>query len=131
MAKARAVPRVQFELAVVERSSGEMIGMGHIEQTPGQPGNAAIAYMLRRDMWGRGLATDVARSLVSFGFRALHVHRVWAGHHPENAASGRVLEKIGMVVEGRMREYMFAHGVWRDSVTYSILEHEWMFSGQR
>src|SRR5687767_14058357 len=84
VATARATPRTQFELAAIERSSGAMVGMGRIGLTPGPTGNADIGYVLRRDCWGRGLGTDVAGSLVAFGFRELSVHRVWAGHHPDN-----------------------------------------------
>jgi RimJ/RimL family protein N-acetyltransferase len=124
-AEARATPRMQFELAAVSRTTGAMVGMGRIGFTPGQTAAADIGYLLRRDCWGSGLGTEIAGLLVGFGFRQLGVHRVWAGHHPDNPASGRVLEKVGMIREGRMREHMFARGVWRDSITYSILEHEW------
>jgi [ribosomal protein S5]-alanine N-acetyltransferase len=125
MAAARSVPRVQYELAVVLRRSGDMIGMGRVGLTPGQPGVADIGYLVRADHWGRGLGTDIARTLIDFGFRHLQVHRIWAGHHPDNGASGRVLEKVGMVHEGRLREHTFSHGVWRDSIVYSILDREW------
>jgi RimJ/RimL family protein N-acetyltransferase len=125
MATAPSVPRAQFELAVTLGSSDELIGIGRIGFTPGQPAVADIGYLVRRDRWGLGLGTDIARTLIDFGFRQLRVHRIWAGHHPDNSASGRVLKNVGMVHEGRMREHMFAHGVWRDSLTYSILDHEW------
>jgi RimJ/RimL family protein N-acetyltransferase len=53
------------------------------------------------------------------------LHRVFAYHHPDNLASQRVLEKLGMQREGRLRENLLAHGTWRDSVVWAILDREW------
>jgi RimJ/RimL family protein N-acetyltransferase len=125
VAEARIDDRDQYDLAAVLRSTGELVGMGRIGLTPRQHLAGDIGYLLRRDCWGQGLATEIASLLVAFGFRDLGLHRVWAGHHPANAASGRVLQRIGMVAEGRIREHLFAHGAWRDSITYSILRQEW------
>ncbi|WP_435651569.1 GNAT family N-acetyltransferase [Kitasatospora purpeofusca] len=40
-------------------------------------------------------------------------------------ASARTLLRAGMTKDGRIRDHVFVHGAWRDSITYSILEHEW------
>lgn len=125
MAEARVPERSQYELAATDRQRGTIIGMGRIGLTPKQHRAADLGYLLRRDCWGQGLGTELASLLVAFGFTELGLHRIWAGHHPDNLASGRVLEKVGMIKEGRIREHLFAHGAWRDSLTYSILEHEW------
>jgi len=61
-------------------------------------------------------------------FQDLGVHRVFATCDPANIASYRVMEKIGMKREGYMREHKFAKGKWRDSLIYSILEHEVSFT---
>ena len=44
------------------------------------------------------------------------MHRIWAIVEPENAASARVLEKVGLQREGRLRDHRYAKGRWRDSV---------------
>jgi RimJ/RimL family protein N-acetyltransferase len=85
---------------------------------------ADVGYGLRRDVRGRGLATEAARLMLRFGFRDLGLHRVFATHHPDNAASAHVLTRLGMTREGVLREHRFANGTWRDSILYSILEHE-------
>ena len=69
--------------------------------------------------------------LVDFGFRTLGLHRISAVHHPDNVASGRVLQKIGMRFEGRHRDHMYARGTWRDSMAYAILEDEWIRTTRR
>jgi len=86
---------------------------------------AELGFGIRRDLWGQGLATEAARLIVDFGFQALGLHRVTAGHHPDNRASARVLHRLGMTREGRLRESLLAYGRWRDSIIYSVLEHEW------
>ncbi len=44
---------------------------------------------------------------------------------PRNIGSAKVLEKVGMVYEGKIRENIFINDGWRDSLLYSILAHEW------
>jgi RimJ/RimL family protein N-acetyltransferase len=63
--------------------------------------------------------------IVGFGFEALGLHRVWATHHPDNLASRKVLEKVGLGEEGRRRHDRFVGGAWYDSAVCSILEEEW------
>jgi RimJ/RimL family protein N-acetyltransferase len=86
---------------------------------------AEIGFTLRRDRWGAGLATEASRLLLAFGFDQLGMHRIEATSHPDNVASIRVLEKIGMSLEGRIRDHLFVRGGWRDSLVFSILEPEW------
>jgi RimJ/RimL family protein N-acetyltransferase len=63
--------------------------------------------------------------LTVFGFEQVRLHRIWAGCDPENLASARVLEKVGMKREARLRENLWMRGRWRDSLIYSILDKEW------
>lgn len=67
----------------------------------------------------------MATVLVSYGFNELLLHRIIATCDPRNGASARVLEKSGMTKEGKMRENIWIKDEWRDSLMYSILEHEW------
>lgn len=59
-------------------------------------GAAALGYRLRRDVWGRGLATEGSLALVELAFTKLGVRRVMAGTYEHNVASRRVMEKVGM-----------------------------------
>ncbi|GGS79387.1 GNAT family N-acetyltransferase [Streptomyces cinerochromogenes] len=60
---------------------------------------AALSYLLREDTWGNGYATDAVRQFIPLVF-ADGVQRMEAKHHPDNAASGRVLVKAGFVPTG-------------------------------
>jgi RimJ/RimL family protein N-acetyltransferase len=86
---------------------------------------ADMGYELDPNYWGYGYATEAATAVLNFGFSQLRVHRVWANAIAENKASRRVLEKIGMQLEGTLRENEWMKGRWWDTVLYGILEQEW------
>lgn len=87
--------------AVVEKSSGEVMGYCGLFFFPdvcGQP-EIEIGYRLARSHWGRGYATEAARAVRDYAFQTLGVQRLIALVDPENTASIRVAEKLGMVYE--------------------------------
>lgn len=120
-----AQPRLNHQLAVVERASGAMIGNCGIRVNDPDSGEANIGYELDPDYWGRGYATEAAVAIVRFGFEDLALHRIWAECIADNRGSSRVLEKIGMRCEARFREHQRFRGRWWDTCIYAILIHEW------
>lgn len=120
----RADPRRGFDLAVTLASSGELIGACGITIISTERLQAAMGYAYRRDIWGRGYATEAARALIAFGFERLGMHRICAYCDVDNIASARVLEKAGMQREGLLRQHMLMHGQWRDFYLYAILEDD-------
>ncbi len=64
-----------------------------------------IGYRFARAAWGRGLATEAATAALDHGFRELELESIVAVSDPDNAASYRVLHKIGLRVQGRARHY--------------------------
>jgi len=62
----------------------------------------------------------VANRLVSYAFTALGMRRVEATCHPDNAASVRVLEKAGLVMQERLRDHLRVRGEWRDSLLFAV-----------
>jgi [ribosomal protein S5]-alanine N-acetyltransferase len=59
-----------------------------------------LGFHLRRDFWGQGLATESARAVIDYGFEKVGAEGLFAGHHPENNSSGRVLLKLGFSFAG-------------------------------
>lgn len=113
-------PRVTFELGA--EHEGQLIGAGglRIRSAPNRSGD--LGYTLRRDRWGLGFGTEIARALLRFGHEELGLHRICATCDVDNTASANVLEKIGMRREGCMRHHMLRHGVWRDSLLFAWVE---------
>ncbi|QOS76476.1 GNAT family N-acetyltransferase [Paenibacillus sp. JNUCC31] len=115
-------PREGFELAICLEKEGLLIGgVGlHMENT-----NAEIGYVLHPIYQGKGYAAEAARAMLGFGFKTLGVHRIYAKCRPNNKASEKVMQKIGMQREGLMREHWFYKGKYHDSCLYSILAKEY------
>jgi RimJ/RimL family protein N-acetyltransferase len=118
-------PRRRFEIGIVLKEEGRLIGGCGIRENNATLREGNIGYVLNRIYWGRGIATEAARAIVRFGFETLNLHRIFATCFPENKASERVLQKCGMSLEGRLRENLMMRGEWRDSLLYAIIDHEW------
>jgi RimJ/RimL family protein N-acetyltransferase len=85
-------------LAIVERNSHKVIGhAGLIETEIDGTNEVELVYLLRANMWDRGLATEVAQSLIEDAFGRQRLGRLVAITHLENKRSQRVLEKCGFV----------------------------------
>ena len=83
--------------AMVLKGSGELIGdCGLTRQDLNGTSEIEIGYHVRRDFWGRGLATEAARACRDYGFANLPVDRLISLIRPENLPSRRVAEKNGM-----------------------------------
>ena len=90
--------------AVVHKAQGEVIGRCGFTFLPSTT-EVEIGYILARSYWGAGYATEVARASVHYGFENLALPRIVAVTRPDNLASHRVLQKLGMTYEGIARHY--------------------------
>ncbi|MDO5495946.1 MAG: GNAT family protein [bacterium] len=87
---------------------------------------AELGWCLAPGNEGRGFATEVAEELLSIAFEGLGVRRIEAGCFAENAASRRVMEKVGLRLEGVfLKESLHRDGTWRDGASYALLAEEW------
>lgn len=116
-------PRTRFVFAIIYDEI--LIGAGEFNIRDFTNKVGEIGYIVNPDYWGKGIATEVATLLIDFGFGELKLHRIYATCDPRNIGSSRVLEKVGMTKEGRLREGLLMKDGWRDSSLYSVLEHEW------
>lgn len=79
-----------------------------------------IGFLLRRDLWGRGLMEEALRAVIPHLFASTDVPRLTADVDPRNGASLRLLEKLGLQVTGRAARTFFVHGEWADSVYLAL-----------
>jgi RimJ/RimL family protein N-acetyltransferase len=86
---------------------------------------AELGYWLSAQAWGHGYATEATTAAVEFGFRQLGLARIHAQVIVGNAASMRVLDKLGMVNEGTKRRHLRKEGRLHDVVFYGLLREEW------
>ncbi len=111
--------------AVVEKESGRMIGTCGFTSFDLPHNSAEIGYVLNPDFHGRGYATEAAARVIEFGFTELGLHRIEARFMKDNTASLRVMEKLGMTLEGYRRDGMLIKQQYRTIGVCSILYEEW------
>lgn len=108
--------------AAVLKEEGRLVGRcGFLYQRVEGAREVEVTYLIDRHYWGRGLATEAARGAVGLGFEQYGFPRVVAMINPENSASVRVAEKVGMRYEreadfkdyGKVRMYALWADLWR------------------
>ena len=81
---------------------------------------ATLGYRLDHRVEGQGVMTEALRCAIGHLFREMGFHRIQANYRPTNERSGAVLRRLGFVVEGYARDYLFIDGAWRDHVLTSL-----------
>jgi [ribosomal protein S5]-alanine N-acetyltransferase len=114
----------QATYAIVGQQVEALVGAVGLTIEP-QHALAELGYWIGVPFWGRGYATEAARALLGFGFSAFRFHRIQARHLVRNPASGRVLQKLGMMHEGTLREATRKWERFEDVAIYAILAAEW------
>ena len=80
-----------------------------------------LGYWIGRNFAGRGYGTAGVRAMLGYAFNELNLHRVEAACVPGNAASRRVLEKTGFMLEGQARAYLKINGAWADHLLFGVV----------
>lgn len=129
-ARAMAVERSSGQAFVAVELRAERRMIGHLYFQPVEPAELRtheLGYIFNPAYQRQGYATEAARALVDHAFAELGVHRVVANCNPANVASWRVLEKIGFVREGHLRQNIFfrcdtdGRPMWQDTFEYARL----------
>lgn len=84
-----------------------------------------IGYYVGSVWWGLGIASEALSALIRFIFEEVGVNRIEARHDVKNPASGKVMEKCGMVREGTKRQAEYVKGVLMDCAEYAILAEDY------
>ena len=87
-----------------------------------------VGYIFHPDAHGQGYASEAARALLAFGFEVMGLHRIYARCDARNAASERVMQRLGMRKEAHFREHMQVKGSWDEELIYALLEGEYFVS---
>lgn len=114
-------PETRF--AITTKQTAELCGGTGLRLDPAHH-HAELGYWLGVPFWSRGYATEAARAMIRYGFDVLGLHRIYASHFAPNAASGRVLRKIGMKHEGLLRGHICKWDQFQDLEFYGILRSD-------
>ena len=85
-----------------------------------------IGYTLHPDYWGRGYVPEATRALINLAFKELELHKIELSCFGYNLQSQRVAEKLGFILEARIRDRKDAQGNRCDSLIYGLLKSEWV-----
>lgn len=111
----------RFPWIIALKNNEALIGMVEIRLDAFK---AHVGYVLGRAFWGQGFATEALRAIVEWAWAQKSIYRVWALCDTENAASARVLEKVGMQREGILRRSQLHPNISdepRDSFFYAVV----------
>jgi RimJ/RimL family protein N-acetyltransferase len=123
IARAREHAETGVTLGAEVAATGELIG--HVSLTVEPHRQGEIGFIFNPDHQGRGYATEAAAAVLGIAFGAYGLHRVCGRLEARNAASARVLEKLGMRREAHLRENEWVKGEWQSELVYALLAREW------
>jgi len=114
----------KYNLSIILRESGELIGGCGLDRIRLDHRNAHIGYWIARPRWGNGYASEATSMLITAGVRNLGLHRMHTGAFPDNHRSIRVLRRLGFRMEGRARQEALVDGRYRDMVLFGLLRQQ-------
>ncbi|MFD2117197.1 GNAT family N-acetyltransferase [Paenibacillus yanchengensis] len=113
------------KFAVVLKDREQLVGHLSFERYFGDH-TYEIGWVFHPSYYNKGYATEAAQAVIAYGFQQLNLHRIVATCQPENPASYKVMEKIGMRKEGFFKQCIPYENGWWDELYYAILQSEWV-----
>lgn len=117
------INRKSLVLAICLRSDSQLIGAIGLTLKHEQD-NAELGYWIGVKFWNNGYATEAAFAITTYGFENLNLHKIFAHHFAGNEASGRVMQKLGMLHEGFLREHVKHFGQYSNLHLYGLLRED-------
>ncbi len=84
-----------------------------------------LGYGIAQDKQGQGYMSEAVAAALRYVFEEMNIHRVMANYVPTNERSGKLLKRLGFVVEGYARDYLNLNGKWQDHILTSIVNPDW------
>ena len=110
---------------IEQKAQGRICGLIELRDIDYEHSQGELSFWLVFEAWGRGFMSEVAQTVVRYGFKNLGLNRLYAYHMLRNPASGRVLEKSGFKQEGRLRQRVRKWGQFEDVGLWAILRQDW------
>jgi ribosomal-protein-alanine N-acetyltransferase len=119
------IENLNYIFAIRLKDTSELVGCINLGLNE-QHNRAVVGYWIGFHYWGKGYCTEALKEVIKLGFEEKKVNKIWAEHKSFNVASGKVMEKAGMVHEGIMRShYKETSGDYLDMSIKSILRSEY------
>lgn len=113
-------------LAICLQSDHSLVGEIAFRIEDWQNQRAELGYRLSGEVAGQGIGTEAANLLVDYLFQELGFFKLMARCDPRNAASFRIMEKLGFVREAFFKQHYLVGGEWTDQYDYGLLFNTWL-----
>lgn len=114
-----------YQWGVALRGDASLIGTCTLFSIDSRNRRAELGFILRRDCWRSGLMGEAVSRLIAYAFEDLALHRIEADADPRNDACLRLLERLGFIREGLLRERWLVGGEANDTAFYGLLASDW------
>ncbi len=114
-----------LDWAIVLKDSGKVIGTVGYTALGLQHAKCEIGYVLNKNYWGMGFATEAVCKVLDYSFNEIEFNRVEARVIEGNTASASVLEKCGLLYEGTFKDEVFVKGKFYNVKHYAALKNSW------
>ncbi len=114
-----------YQWGIALNDGNHVIGTCTLFQIDRRNRRAEIGFILRRDLWGKGLMSEAIGALLGFAFDTMNLHRIEADVDPRNESCLKLLESAGFVREGLLRQRWLVNGEVNDSVMLGLLASEY------
>ncbi len=114
----------QHIFGIYLKATNEFIGgmglhLNHIHE------NAEVGYWIAEPFWGKGYCSEALRQVLDYGFNQLKLHKIYARHLIGNPASGKVMIKNGMILEGELVDHYKKGNEFRSVKQYRLTKKEY------
>ncbi|KAA0549860.1 GNAT family N-acetyltransferase [Bacillus sp. BGMRC 2118] len=127
-----ALEEISWYESIVEKNTGirwgiTLKGQGRVIGSCGflnivtQHYRSEIGFELSKDYWGQGIASEAVEAVIRYGFEQFNFQRIQALIEPLNHPSQKMVERLGFVKEGLLRNYEYTCGKFDDLLLYSLL----------
>ena len=109
-----------YEFAITNKETGELLGaiaLSHNERHK----QGELAYWIGEPFWNKGYGTEAAKAMLQFAFDVKGMHKVFARFFSSNPASGKIMQKIGMVEEGLLKDHVLKDDHFEDLYMYGMI----------
>ena len=123
----RTLPNPGVRWGIERKSDAAVIGTCGLFRWNRNWKNCTVGYELHQPAWGRGFMREAIAAVLPWGFAHMDLHRVEAQIHPNNAASIKLVDALGFVNEGVLREAGYWAGQFHNLLQYALLQPEYRF----
>jgi RimJ/RimL family protein N-acetyltransferase len=118
-------PGTWFQLALVHRASGELVGDCGLHFLKEDRKQAEVGITVSPSHQRQGFALEAVRAALDYLFTTLGKHRVVASMDPRNTASIALFKRVGLRQEAHFMESLWLNDEWVDDMVFAILDREW------